>query len=328
MDILNKILPCEDINLSIIAVVGKTRVGKSSYISARVRRDYLKHSRERFFESLMIVNQLRNNGYSNLRLDKNLYFANDWLYLDPKQDISAWDFDLSRMGLPNEKYKVQNLPYGSVVVAFEADQQLNALDNRCGLNEFVRNFLKYHGHNKITLILDMQDFSRLAKEFRLFVHQVIYIEGKRSFRLFGKTLSTTWYTRVIDMAYLNLIKSLENMNIVVEERSYVKFCRFKYYGDIHQLYNSESGLAYFLDGVDHYDYVKVSPPVLSKEGMRDYLKRHPLIPPDSFKKGNISKLENLPENIKQQIDKLAKENSKKFKDYLYDLYRKGELNND
>ena len=143
MDILNKILPCEDINLSIIVVTGKTRVGKSSYITARVIRDYLKNSNTRFQESSALVDQLRNNGYPNLRLDKNLYFANDTLILDPKTGKCAWDFDISKMGLPNNQYKVQNLPYGAVVVAFEADRQLNALDNRGGLNEYVRNFLKY-----------------------------------------------------------------------------------------------------------------------------------------------------------------------------------------
>lgn len=326
MDFLNKILPCENLNLSIIVVTGPTRVGKSSYISARVRRDYLKNSQERFLASLMIVNQLRNNGYPNLRLDKNLYFANDWLCLDPKKGVNAWDFDVVKMGLPNKKYKVQNLPYGAVVVAFEADRQLNALDNRNGLNEYVRSLLKYHGHNKITLILDMQDFSRLAKEFRLLVHQIVYIKGKKSFRLFGKTLSTTWYTRVIDVAYLNLIKSLENFNIKIEEASYVKDCKFKYYGDIHQLYNAESGLAYFLDGVDHYDYVKVPTPKLDKDGIVEYLKRHPLIPPDSFKKGKCQQLENAPEVVKTKIDAMVKENSKKLKDYLYEIYRKGEFN--
>ena len=130
------------------------------------------------------------------------------------------------------------------------------------------------------------------------------------------------------MAYLNLIQSLENLHIQVEEANFVRYKKFKFYGDVHTRYNAESGLAYFLDGVDHYDYIPAKPMEYTFDGILDYLKRHPLIPPDSFKKGNISKLENSPENIKQQIDKLAKENSKKFKDYLYDLYRKGELNND
>ena len=214
------------------------------------------------------------------------------------------------------------------MVAFEADRQLNALDNRGGLNEFVRNFLKYHGHNRITLILDMQDFSRLAKEFRLFVHQLIYIEGKQSFRLFGRTLSTTWYYRDVDIAYLNLFQSLENLNVHIEIADFVKTGKFKFYGDVHTRYNAESGLAYFLDGIDHYDYIPSNPMEYTFEGVLEYLKRHPLLPPDSFKKGNKNKLENLPEEIKKQIDKISKENTKKFKDCLYEMYKKGEINND
>lgn len=323
---LNKILPCEELNCKIIVVTGPTRCGKSSYVSARVKRDYVKNAKRRFQESLIIVNQLRDNGYPNARLDHNLYFANEWLLLDAKENITAWDCDFVKLGMPNEKYKVQNLPYGSVVALFECDQTANARDNTSGLNEYVRALLKYHGHNNLTIILDMQDFSRLAKEFRLFVHQVIFIEGKKSYRFFKWTYKTKWWCRVVDLAYLNFIKSLENLNIKVEEDSYMKETTFTFYGDIHKYYDHQSGFAYFYNGVDHFDYKKVERTELNRESIEDFCKRHPLVPPKDFKKGSSKDIKEFvnscPAEIKKSVDNLTKQ----FKDYLYDKFRKGEFN--
>jgi len=321
---LNKIMPVEMILPRIYVITGLTGTGKTSLGSAMLKRDYLKYGRQRFQESLALINTLRNNGYPNLRLDANLYFCSNFLLLDKKQDIKAWDVDFTKLGLPNEKYKVQNLPYGAVCFFPDVDQVLNSHDFKNGINEYLRGFLKYHRHNNLTLILDMQDFELLAKDIRRLVHFVIYVDRKQDFTFFKKLYKTKWKLRILDMGYLNLIKSLELANIEVSERSYMKYGKFTFYGNIHNYYDSESGLPYFLNGVDHYDYVQNDHFDLTKASIEDFVERHPYSPPDGFKRGNKIDIKNLPNETKKKIDNLTKQ----FKDYLYENLRRGESEED
>lgn len=319
----NKIMPVERIRPRIYVITGLTGTGKTSLGSAILKRDYLKYGRQRFQESLALINTLRNNGYPNLRLDANLYFCSNFLLLDKKQDIKAWDVDFTKLGLPNEKYKVQNLPYGAVCFFPDVDQVINSHDFRNGINEYLRGFLKYHRHNNLTLILDMQDFELLAKDIRRLVHYVIYVDKKKDYIIFKKPYKTKWYIRTLDLGYLNLIKSFEIANIEVKESSYLIPGTFTFYGNIHNYYDSESALPYFLNGVDHYDYKENEHFELSRESIEDFVNNHPYSPPDNFKKNSKVDIENLPIETKKKIDNLTKQ----FKDYLYENLRKGEIDN-
>lgn len=319
---LNKILPCEELETKIYVVVGSTGAGKTSYVSGRVIRDSKKNGHQRFLDALLIVQALKKNGYPNLRLDHNMYFCNDYLLLDKKSGETAWDVDFVRLGMPNEKYKVQNIPYGSVVALREGDQTANANDNKTGLNEYLRALLKYHRHNKLTIIIDLQDFSRLTKELRLLVHKVIFVRRKKLYSIFGKVYKSKWWLREIDNTYLALLNSLTSLRVEVKEKSYVTKKKFVFWGNIHDYYDDHSGLPHFLNGVDHYDYIKKPRVELTRESIEDFCKSHPLVPPEEFKKGakNID-LSKVDESVKKDIDALTK----KFKDALYEKYRKGEL---
>lgn len=320
---LNKILPCEPLEPKIYVLCGPTGAGKTSLGSAKVIRDYKKNHKQRFLDSLALVQMLKNgdNSFKNLRLDHNLYFCSNYLKLDKKTNLTAWDVDFTRLGIPNSKYKVQNIPYGAVLFFPELDQLCNANDNRMGLNEFLRTFLKYHRHNNLTLILDMQDFSRLAKEFRKLVHKVIFVRKKKTFTFFKIPWKTKWYTNEIDMSYLNLMNSLEQFNIEIKEKSYMRRKTFTFYGNIHEYYDHQSGLAYFLNDLDHYDYISSPQGDFTKEGITKFVQAHPITPPDSFKKNSKVNLENIDENIKKKVTNLTKQ----FKEYLYQNL-KGENN--
>lgn len=319
---LNKIFPVSRIETGIYVIVGRTGGGKTSLGVGKLSRDYKKYGHQRFLESLALVERLRPNGYPNLRLDHNLYFCANFALLDKGKGVPCWQVDFTKLGFPNEQYEVQNLPYGAVVFIPECDQVCNARDTQGkGLNEFLRGFLKYHRHNKITLILDMQDFSRLNNEFRHLVHNVIYVKKKTSLILFGHTLLTIWKLIVFDISYLNLVASLNSLNIEVSEKSYLSKDRFIFFGDVHKYYENQSGLPYFLQKVDHYDYIESKPLELSREAIDEYVKSHPVVMPEEFKKQTkkLDKVE-MSEDIKKKITELTKD----FKNYLWESFGKGE----
>lgn len=317
-----KRLPC-----SIIAVVGHTGVGKTSLCDAMAIKDYKKYCKERYFESLTVVQMLAKNGYKNLKLDKKnpLYFSNNVFLLNKKKNISTWDIDITRLGVPNSQYAVQNLPYGAVVVASEADIAANCNDNRGGINEFIRALLKYHRHNNLTIILDLQDFSRLAKDFRNLVTYIYFVRGKKSYNFFGHVFLTRWKFFKIDFSLLNMFDNLGFLKIPVKEKNYFSCETFNFWGNIYKRYDSQSGLSYFLSQIDHYDYIKPVAFNGSRESVNEYVLHHPIVPPDDFKKGvNTLDLSLLDDNTKKYVNRLTKQ----FKDSVYDYLRKGGENNE
>lgn len=315
MNILNKIFPLERTNCKIIVYVGPTGAGKSSGMKAFAIRDKLKYGKRRYLESLALVQHLQLNGYPNLHLDENLYFCSDYLLLDKKTGEEAWDVQFTKLGVPNEQYKVQNLPYGAFVVLPELDKDIHGNDNKGGINEYIRALLKYHRHNKLTILIDLQHFKRLAKELRDLVHYIYFVRGKKDFTLFGKVLMTKWKYIKIDYALYNLFDSLGELKIPVKREDLIRKESFRFFGNIYDYYDHETGLAYFLKDVDHYDYVKPVKNDFTKESIDRINELHPVVPPDEFKKNNKKmNIDNLDETIKKKVNSLTKQ----FKSYLYE----------
>ena len=313
--ILDKILPLEKIDCEIIVFVGPTGAGKTSSVIAHGIRDYRKYGKKRFLESLALVQHLKLNGYPNLDLDKNLYFCSNYMDLDLRKHITAWDVDFTRLGVPNEKYKVQNLPYGAFILLPELDKDIHANDNKGGINEFIRALLKYKRHNKLTFLLDLQNFNRLAKELREFVNSIYFVRYKKDFSFFGHVFMTRWNYIKIDYVLYNLFNSLGNLQIPMPKIKFTKKERFYFFGNIYKYYDHQSGLAYFLKDLDHYDYIEPVKNDYTRESIELINELHPVIPPDEFKKGkNKINLDNLDEKIKTKINSLTKQ----FKNYLYE----------
>ena len=130
--------------------------------------------------------------------------------------------------------------------------------------------IKWCGHNRLTFIGDAQVFARLDAAVRALATDQWYVLSRRDFYededgrprpwwrlLFRKkpqhrVIRTEWTFLWIKNQMKVQAAELRTLGEVIDTAEYVRKCKFVYYGNIYERYNSESGRAYWLKGIIDY----------------------------------------------------------------------------
>jgi len=240
----------------IIVIVGDTGAGKSMLgcaFATKIFKKYNKLYLNKLKDTYKNINDKINN---NLICEKHLIFSNVSYCLNFRKNIYSWHVGFEDLEIPNIKNNYSSLPVGSFVI-IDDDVDLKANCRANNVNKYMYAFLKYHRHNDLTLIIIVQDFSSIDKQFRRFVHQVFYLYNlKTSF--FG--FYHKWSFKIFNSLNKNLI-----MNNSQNSFETMRTFHFSIFSKLTNRYYSKYALSLFLNNVDKYKYIENKPFEFSKK---------------------------------------------------------------
>ncbi len=281
---LTKMLKSAPLPSGFYAICGEQGAGKTSLAAALFKEDYRRHRKVRKEMAIDLARRFYADSGIRLEISDTLYFSNNKIILDKRKGVETWEVDLQRLGLPNDGFEVQYLPRGSAVFIQEADILAFCRDWET-LNNYLINLIKFVRHNLITLIFDMQVGGALDKALRRLLVGMYYVvkSGVGWFMIFWKRQK--WKFLYIRNQLNAVVKELSTLGVNVKIKV-AEWGRFRIWGDVFDRYNSFSGEAYFLYGIEKVGYVykRHSDGDLSVEGIKAYCKAHPLERPDEVKK--------------------------------------------
>lgn len=258
------------------AICGCQGAGKTSEAVGILRTDYKYWRKWRWQQGKTLAQAFYDRTGIELDVSENLYFSSPSILLDRRNGIKTHYIELERLGLPNDEYNVQYLPRGSVVFLHEADVLAYCRDWQ-KLDKYLRLLAKYCRHNLITIIFDMQVGGDLDKALRELVIDRYFMlnSGVKRFLLFWKRQK--WEFLCIHNQLANALKELASFGIDLKVKI-VERGKFRVWGDVFDCYNSYSGVPYFLYGIENrgYEYIEQPEDELSIDGIKRYVKMHPL----------------------------------------------------
>lgn len=291
---------CEPLESGVFVVRGPQGIGKTSFCASLLISDYKKWTKWRTEEGKALANAYYKDNRIKLNVSDRLYFSNIKILLDKRKKLYTHYVDVQRLGLPNPDFDVQYLPRGSVVYIQEADVLLFCRDFQ-DLNIYLVNLLKYVRHNLLTIIFDCQVDSALDAAVRRLTVGIYHIENSFDgrFLLFWKVRK--WRFLYIKNQLNEVIKELATIGIRVK-LSVVERGKYRCFGNIFERYNSFSGVAYFLNGIEKcgYTYLEYPEESFKVEHIKAFVQAHPLERPDEMKR---QKNKDKDERTKKKADK-------------------------
>lgn len=281
---LTKMLKSAPLPSGFYTICGEQGAGKTSLAVALFKEDYRRHRKARKEMAVDLARRFYTDSGIRLDISDTLYFSNNKIILDKRRGIETWEVDLQRLGLPNADFAVQYLPRGSAVFIQEADILAFCRD-WATLSNYLINLIKFVRHNLITLIFDMQVGGALDKALRRLLVGMYYVvkSGVGRFLLFWKRQK--WKFLYIRNQLNAVVKELSTLGVKVKIKV-AEWGRFRVWGNVFDRYNSFSGEAYFLYGIEKVGYVykKHAADSLSVESIKAYCTAHPLERPEEVKK--------------------------------------------
>lgn len=279
----NAVLP-----IGFIIVDGPQGIGKTSFCTALIKDDFRSAgaARRAFAEDRII--QLRKTGdYPDLKCPAHLYWSNVDIRLH--KELHTFWIDTHVLGLPNQFFAVQYFPRGSVVYISEADVKLWCRD-WSSLNPYLKLLLKYVRHNYMTIIFDLQVNGELDKALRGLQTERYSITSsyQKGFFIKKTIWKYEWCRPQLIAIRSEHAQAGRSFKLKTRDASHSGSYRFK--GNIYQYYNSFTGEAYFLDGLQSYSTLNHPSLDLSKQNIKVYCDMFPLIKPKEMKKQYMNEI--------------------------------------
>lgn len=249
-------------------VCGNTRVGKTSYVVARLLTEDLKYFNARYYKACAYIKAQNKNYGTNLQLppQRHVVSANFDVYRSyPNMcnyTISGYQF-----GVPNNHYKglKKLIPYG-VYVFDEAQRYWDSKDDR-KLPPWVTRCFELSGHIHLKIFLITQRFVRLHADIRGIVDRFTYIEkSTHTYRINGRKVETD---KFLDEG--ELIKTVWTGRQFTKEGEIEEYIRgtkdgknlgtkfkFAFEGDIKSHYNPYNFAVNMEDADQDYEYFDYS----------------------------------------------------------------------
>ena len=251
----------ETFQSKVILISAEQRAGKTSLACAIANNLYRYCGKALFSNSARDILDLNKRfGYSlNLPPQQHFIYSNTTFMLDPEHKIFTHDLNPRRVGLcqiPEQLTDYDHFPYGSYLIIDESDEYFPNREWSKTPYAFI-NFLKYVGHNGITVIMICQKISRLDKAIRelltdqFFVRSSVFKPKKFLFWTIGFT--STWRFLYAHPQQIQDYENLKTLGIQCEPPAISK-CKYTFEGDIRLRYNHRAGRYKFLIGLKRYHY--------------------------------------------------------------------------
>ncbi len=281
---LRRELKNEPFPSGLFVVRGPQGVGKTSFCVGLLGQDYKRWRRWRTARGEELATDYCRENRIHLDISDRLYFSNIKILLNKRKRLYTHYVDVQRLGLPNPDFPVQYLPRGSVVFIQEADILLFCRDFK-ELNIYLINLMKYVRHNLLTIILDCQVDSALDIAVRRLTVGIYHIEDSFDARFLFFWKRRKWKFIYIHNQLNDVVKELATVGVKIK-LSVVERGKFYVYGNVFERYNSFSGVAYFLNGIDKvgYEYLEHPADTFSIENINEFINAHPLVRPDEMRK--------------------------------------------
>lgn len=270
-------------------VCGKQRVGKSSLCNAMLVNNYRFYNKEIISDATAIADRLNVKYNYNLKIAEHLIFTSSSLVLSFKDRLKTHLIDVPRFALPNNQFKVQYFPFGSIIYIMEADILLNCRDYK-DLNMYLYNLLKYFGHMNLTIIFDCQSIGRLDKSIQEIITDILFVYDREcediSFvknKVRIDTKKYTWKYLHIDNQNLRMQKEFSQFKMDLDIEP-VKKEEYTFIGDIHKFYKSRSATPYFYNDIEEYEYLPHIKFLLDRQSVKEFCELHPLVKSEDIKK--------------------------------------------
>ena len=265
-------------------IFGCQGAGKTSLATAFLRTDYKYHRKWRTSQGKDLARRYYEANGIKLDVSDRLYFSNCKILLDKRRGLYTHEIELQRLALPNDDFEVQYLPRGSVVFIMEADVLAFCRDWE-SLNNYLIDLLKYARHNLLTIIFDGQIGGALDKALRQLIVEIYYVvsSGIKRYWLFWK--QQVWKYLLIRNQLNAVAKELASVGVDIKI-PVVEWCKFSVRGNVFDCYNSFSGEAYFLKGIEKVGYVysEHTEGDITVKGIERFWNAHPLARPEEMMK--------------------------------------------
>ena len=274
-------------------ICGRQRAGKGSLGCAVLDTDCTYHCAERLARAQAEINELNSIPQEhpyNLHLPDFPYRSKNKMLLGP-DFRPTYHMDVNQFALPDGQPNVQYIPPYTLIHAEEIDAYMNCRSwGEAAVEKAnVIDAIKWLGHNELAFIGDAQVFGRLDAAVRALTTDVWYVL-KRHDAYEDEEKLTPWQAffrkpkhRIVRTEWTFLwIKNqmrvqageLRSLGEAIDVAEYVRKCKFVYYGNIYERYNSKSGRPYWLKGIEDYNVEYHPDDTPTRTAVEDYCKRN------------------------------------------------------
>lgn len=274
-------------------ICGRQRAGKGALGTAVMDTDCTYHCTERLIKAQAEIDELnaiQQEEPYNLHLPDFPYRSKNKMLLGADYR-PTYHIDVNQFALPDGQNNVQYIPPYTLVHCEEIDAYMNcrSWDKASVEKANVIDAIKWLGHNELSFIGDAQVFGRLDAAVRALTTDIWYLIKRKDFyeddekispwkalfrRPEHRVIKTEWTFLWIKNQMKTQANELRTFGEMIDTAEYVRKCKFVYYGNIYERYNSKSGRPYWLKGIKDY-YVETHPDdTPTREAVDDYCKRN------------------------------------------------------
>ena len=274
-------------------ICGRQRAGKGSLGCAVMDTDCTYHCAERLARAqaeIDALNAISQDDPYDLPLPDFPYRSKNDMFLGPYYR-NTYHTDANQFALPDGQENVQYFPPYTMIHCEEIDAYMNCRSWKQSQVEKanVIDAIKWIGHNELTFIGDAQVFDRLDAAVRALTTDRWYVLRRRDYyedeekmnwlqaffrRPQHRVIRTEWDFLWIKNQIHTQAKELRAFGEMIDPSEYVRKCRFVYYGNIYERYDSKSGRKYWLKGIRDFNVEEHPDRTLTREAVDDYCKRN------------------------------------------------------
>ncbi len=258
----------DDISSRIITITAPQRTGKNSFVTGFMQHFYKYQNKRRNKETnafIDMLNNIKENGKNVYKLSKSsaghyIFSSKNFpFFLNKKCNNATFEIDPKEIGMPNEKGQFKHIPYGSTIIVDEGDEVWPNRDWQNTPKELI-DFLKYIGHNNITLIIIVQVIGNLDKKIRELTMEHYHILGRvvKPKRWWFRQ-KFIWYYDITYPQEILRYQEFKDLGMDISPPQ-VTHCKFVFKDNPHKYYNSQGGQPKFLYGIKDYTY-KIHVPI-------------------------------------------------------------------
>ncbi len=181
---------------------------------------------------------------------------------EPLKAIKPYSCELQDLRVPNAELPYKHFENGSIIAISEkASEDFNNQDGT--YDRYMHQFMKKKRHNKITVLMETQKFSRSMKWLRENINTLFYIKKRYNYKHNKIEYYLYLYegSSMVEKYGINQTAPLTQTELkkisktkIVDDRDKIRYCRVSFKKDIYKYYNPEEHIEDFLVDLEEYDH--------------------------------------------------------------------------